>query len=95
MTFKECVAGIIEMDGEAKAIQILSQTLVSKERKNLEALMTYKAAVSAIKRANEESMHKNGVIEALCNPEDFLEMLEEKDGDMRVDTEVQDEASTR
>ena len=66
MTFNECVAGIIAMDGEAKAIQILSQTLVSKEKKTLEELMNYRATVNAIRKINDG---KSKAIDALCDME--------------------------
>lgn len=66
MTFNECVARIIEMDGEAKAIQLLSQTLVSKAKKTQEELMNYKAAVNAIRKVNDG---KNAGIAALCDME--------------------------
>ncbi len=62
MTFNECVSKIIEMDGEAKAIQILSQTLVSKEKKNHEELMECHAALNAIKKISQ-----NKAIQALCD----------------------------
>lgn len=66
MTFNECIAGIISMDGEAKAIQLLSQTLLSKEKKTNEELMEYKATVNAIRKVNAG---KSEAIEALCNME--------------------------
>lgn len=66
MTFKECVAAIIEMDGEAKAIQILSQTLVSKENRVREELMEHQAAIRAIRKVNAGS---NKAIDALCDME--------------------------
>ena len=62
MTFNECVAKIIEMDGEAKAIQILSQTLLSKEKKAQEELMECHAALNAIKKIST-----NKAIQALCD----------------------------
>lgn len=66
MTFNECIAGIIEMDGEAKAIQLLSQTLVSKARITQDELMNYKAAVNAIRKINDG---RNEAIAALCDME--------------------------
>lgn len=66
MTFNECVAGIIEMNGEAKAIQLLSQTLVSKEVKAHEELMEHQAAISAIRKINAG---RNKAIDALCDME--------------------------
>ena len=66
MTFNECVARIIEMDGEAKAIQLLSQTLVSKEVRKQRELMNYEATVNAIRKVNNG---KNEAIDALCDME--------------------------
>ena len=73
MTFNECVAGIIAMDGEAKAIQLLSQTLVSKARKTQEELMNYQATVNAIRKINNGG---NEAIAALCDME-----FAERDGE--------------
>lgn len=66
MTFNECVSAIIEMDGEAKAIQLLSQTLVSKEKKVHEELMEHQAAIGAIRKVNAG---RNKAIDALCDME--------------------------
>lgn len=50
------------MDGEAKAIQILSQTLLSKEKKMNEELMECHAALNAIRKIST-----NKAIQALCD----------------------------
>ena len=64
--FEKCVARIIEMDGEAKAIQLLSQTLVSKAVRNQKELMEYQATVNAIRKINDG---RNEAIAALCDME--------------------------
>lgn len=77
MRFEECVASIIEMDGEAKAIQLLSATLLSKWKRVNDRLAGCEAALRAIRKLNEAKDNLDWV-SALTDLDEIDEAMRER-----------------